>query len=343
MIILAYLSGFYKGGSAWPTINFGSSCSGHNSYQQTVAPGLLNCTSLASQIVECQRIGKKVLLSIGGFAAGGNVSIPNDQTAISLATSFWGLFGPVNLTLAPWLLRPFGNVTLDGFEIASTSGGSSIESYNAFAQTLKDLFATDPSKRYYLSAAPQCPIPERSIPLGLMRGVDFVWPQYYKNPECDLSNTSAFADNYRRWAQILGWPTNGAANNKAPMLLVGATGNAHDGQSGYVPTSNLTAAIDNVRNMSCFGGMSLWDGGTALHNTNPGPVAANGTYLNYLQVARIAIDPPHEAAIISQAQAGPPPTIFTGEAEGTGAAGIRSFEQQNALGGAAATMGVAVS
>ena len=46
--------------------------------------------------------------------------------------------------------------------------------YVAFVKALRTHFATDKSKQYYISAAPQCPLPDASIPVDAMQLMDFV-------------------------------------------------------------------------------------------------------------------------------------------------------------------------
>ena len=46
--------------------------------------------------------------------------------------------------------------------------------YVAFVKALRTQFATDKSKQYYISAAPQCPLPDASIPVDAMKIMDFV-------------------------------------------------------------------------------------------------------------------------------------------------------------------------
>ena len=58
--------------------------------------------------------------------------------------------------------------------------------YTTFVKALRTQFATDKSKQYYISAAPQCPLPDASIPVDAMKLMDFVvsnlcfpFPVYY--------------------------------------------------------------------------------------------------------------------------------------------------------------------
>ena len=46
--------------------------------------------------------------------------------------------------------------------------------YVTFVKALRTQFATDKSKQYYISAAPQCPLPDASIPVDAMKLMDFV-------------------------------------------------------------------------------------------------------------------------------------------------------------------------
>ena len=51
--------------------------------------------------------------------------------------------------------------------------------------------ATDKSKQYYISAAPQCPLPDASIPVGAMQLMDFVVSDFssplFTIPSLDLN------------------------------------------------------------------------------------------------------------------------------------------------------------
>lgn len=113
MVILAFLTKF-SGPAGYPTINFAAACGGQTQQMLSAeAAGLLSCPVLASYIAKCQGMGKKVLLSLGGSLS--NVSLPDDENAKAVAKQLWNLFG-AGKGENPGL-RPFGNVTLDGFDI----------------------------------------------------------------------------------------------------------------------------------------------------------------------------------------------------------------------------------
>ena len=54
--------------------------------------------------------------------------------------------------------------------------------YVAFVKALRTQFATDKSKQYYISAAPQCPLPDASIPVDAMKLMDFVVSNSLSSP-----------------------------------------------------------------------------------------------------------------------------------------------------------------
>lgn len=116
------------------------------------------------------------MLSIGGY--GGNTTLTSTSEAKTLAKNVWSLFGN-DATNSD--LRPFGpEVVVDGFDIDNETGNS--QYWGTFAITMREYYTTDTSKTYYLSAAPQCPIPDASMPLDAMQVADFVWVQFYNHP-----------------------------------------------------------------------------------------------------------------------------------------------------------------
>lgn len=159
--ILAFVFDFF-GPNGYPTVNFGPGCSAPNQAQAATAPGLADCSELAVEITQCQQTGKKVLLSLGGYIA--NSSFASDSQAQEVAETLWNLLGAG--TDNPDL-RPFGaDVVIDGFDIDNENHDTSY--YGTFANALRQQFTQDSSKTYYLSTAPQCPIPDESIPMEAM-------------------------------------------------------------------------------------------------------------------------------------------------------------------------------
>jgi hypothetical protein len=72
------------------------------------ATDLLNCPALAAIIIKCQKAGKKVYLSMGGFA--GNVDHNSTTDPNKHVTQIWDIFGGGKSAIS----RSFGDVMLEG-------------------------------------------------------------------------------------------------------------------------------------------------------------------------------------------------------------------------------------
>lgn len=262
IINLAFLFSFVEP-RGYPPIDFGPGCIGPNTFQATQAPGLSDCAALAPEIAACQVLGKKVLVSLGG--EGSNTSFTSDDQAIQLASTLWNLFGAGSGETAA--LRPFGpDVIIDGFDIDNKNQNTS--SYETFATALREQFAQDETKAYCLSTAPDCLIPDPSIPLGAMRQSDFVWVQFYDNPSCELGS-EGFQDSFAAWGELLASSTDTAATAVSPRLFVGV-GAWEGAGSGYVEGAGLSSQISLVRELYVenLGGILLWDGSEGLQNVD---------------------------------------------------------------------------
>lgn len=116
IVVLSFLTEFF-GPGGFPALNFGSACGGQTPQMQSAgASKLLSCPDMASQIKQCQGLGKKVLLSLGGSVA--VTDLPNSSKATSFANQLWDLFG-AGTGIDPGL-RPFGDVRLDGFDVGKS-------------------------------------------------------------------------------------------------------------------------------------------------------------------------------------------------------------------------------
>jgi chitinase len=92
-------------------------------------------------------LGKKILLSFGG--ASGSYSFADNTAATTFAQTVWNMFLGGTSSSLP---RPFGSAVLDGVDL-DIEGGSSI-GYATFTTALRQLFATDSTKSYYISGTP---------------------------------------------------------------------------------------------------------------------------------------------------------------------------------------------
>ncbi|KAK4121118.1 glycoside hydrolase family 18 protein [Parathielavia appendiculata] len=83
-------------------------------------------------------------------------------------------------------LRPCGSAVLGGFDM--NKQGEQAANFDTFAATLRSHFAADKSKVYFLSAAPGCSYPDKSVHPGYLVQSNFVWPRFYDDPEYGIAS-----------------------------------------------------------------------------------------------------------------------------------------------------------
>ncbi|KEF56249.1 uncharacterized protein A1O9_07830 [Exophiala aquamarina CBS 119918] len=203
IITIGFITRFFLGGEVNITMNQGSHCWAPNQGQQGAgAWGLKDCVGdgFAAEIKDCQDKGKKVLISAGGVFA--DLNIPSEPDAEILADRLWNLFlGGVDTGIAP--TRPYGPVVLDGIDFDNEKPENK-QYLPKLASTLRQLMASDSTKAYYLTAAPQCPLPDLSNPIAeLLPSIDFFSVQFYNNPPCQLNAGQGFLDSLQDWSDIL--------------------------------------------------------------------------------------------------------------------------------------------
>lgn len=305
IVVLAFLNNFYTPypTGPYPTLNMGPNCWAASSAQVSAgATGLLDCVSdgFAELVQSCQNIyGKKVLLSLGGAIGYSDTRIPDDAAANALADTIWDLFlGGSGLES----IRPFGDVVLDGIDIDNEDPANEVH-LPVLISSLRQNFANaQGTKPYYLSAAPQCPRPDQSIPLASMQTqIDFVWPQFYNNPSCNL-DSDGFIPSLQGWASDLlgnqqssfgGIPTGGFVDIgngvTSPRLLIGAPAFANAG-SGFVEGVQFEELVAQVKGTnlggpfnesSPLGGFMFWDGAYGEESAN-----VDGVGVSYMQIVK---------------------------------------------------------
>lgn len=105
------------------------------------------------------------MLSLGGAA--GNYGFSSTGDATAFADTLWNKFGNGEDEE-----RPFDDAVVDGFDFDIELGSST--GYPELATALKSKF--DSSKKYYLSASPQCVYPDAHVgPLLEQVPLDFAF------------------------------------------------------------------------------------------------------------------------------------------------------------------------
>lgn len=109
--------------------NNGKDCLGY-------IPGteLLNCPNMEADIKLCQANDKKVLLSMGGATP--EYGLQSIQEGENLADELWNTFGGGN-----GLDRPFGNVSVDGFDLDIENGAK--VGYPAFVKRMREHYGNN--------------------------------------------------------------------------------------------------------------------------------------------------------------------------------------------------------
>ncbi|KAJ7650440.1 glycoside hydrolase [Roridomyces roridus] len=252
-IPIAFVDIFVSTGGL-PDLNLANICSANSGV--FAGTGLANCQFMESQIQACQAAGKLVTISLGG-AAGAGAVFSSDAQATAFATTIWNLFlGGSSST------RPFGAAVLDGVDIDIESGVST--GFAAFSNEIRALSA-GANKRYYLSAAPQCPFPDASVGNAINNAnFDLVMVQFYNN-FCGVNNFQNPADwNFGVWDN---WAKTVSPNPNV-KVFIGAPASPSAANAGYyVDAATLGSIVSSTRaQYSSFGGVMLWDASQAFAN-----------------------------------------------------------------------------
>ena len=231
-VIIAFLTTFGSGRT--PVLNLAGHCT----------PSSNGCRVLSNVISTCQRSGIKVLLSLGGGSnSATSMSSPADarQVATYLYNNFLG---------GQSASRPFGSAILDGIDFDIEQGSSLY--YDDLARALSG-FST-PQRKVYLSAAPQCPIPDAKLDAAIKTGLfDYVWIQFYNNPQCHYTGTATnLLARWRQWAAAL------PSRSQIFLGLPAASAAAPSG--GYIsPSALISQVLPTIKKTPKYGGIMLWN------------------------------------------------------------------------------------
>ncbi|KAJ1897696.1 Chitinase 2 [Kickxella alabastrina] len=248
VLVLSFLSEFNADGLHPPILNLANSCL--TTFDNST---LLHCPNIGKAIEKCQKRGKAVILSLGG--ASGAYGFTSEVQAERYADKIWDMFlgGTAQY-------RPFNGAVLDGIDL-DIEGGSSI-GYVRFVQRLRERFIESPGRRFYVTAAPQCPYPDfYSGPILDNAYLDMVFVQFYNN-YCGVDKPNWF--NFEQWHE---WATTVSANKDVRVYL-GVPGSPLAASTGYMPLDRLEELVNATRaNFNTFGGIMVWDASQADTNT----------------------------------------------------------------------------
>ncbi|KAJ4397001.1 hypothetical protein N0V93_001225 [Gnomoniopsis smithogilvyi] len=164
--------------------------------------------------------------------------------------------------------RPFGDVFVNGFDFDIELNNGYSQYYPAMISKLRDLFTEDPDNEYYITGAPQCPIPEPNMGVIIENATfDYLWPQFY-NDEWVSFTASTPSSN----AQLfIGVPAAPLAANGGPS-----------GETYYITPDQLSELVSEYKDAERFGGIMMWSAGFSDSN-----VIDNCTYAEQAHAIRI--------------------------------------------------------
>ncbi|KAL7193490.1 hypothetical protein ACSBR2_025159 [Camellia fascicularis] len=224
IVNIAFLSTF--GGGRTPALNLAGHCSNGG------------CAGQSKDIKACQGGGIKVMLSIGGDST--SYSLSSSDDARKVADYLWNNFlgGQSNT-------RPLGDAILDGIDFAIIVG--STQYYDDLAKALSS------KTNVYLTAAPQCPFPDKWLSASLNTGLfDSVSIQFYNNPVCEYSTSdpNSFKNSWTQWTQSI----------PAGKFFVGLPASEDAANNGHIPAEVVKSEVLPFVKMSPkYGGIMLWD------------------------------------------------------------------------------------
>ncbi|KAL4927773.1 glycoside hydrolase family 18 protein [Aspergillus undulatus] len=261
VIVLAFLTTINGLGGA-PEVNFATSSEKCETFPGT---NLKNCPEIGEDIPTCQSKGKTILLSIGGatYSEGGFSSATDADAGADL---LWATFGP-DKGGSSSVHRPFGKAVIDGFDFDFEAA---VTNMGEFAKRLRTLADSDTSKKYYLTAAPQCPFPDAAdkdiLNTEASAAIDAVFVQFYNN-FCGVNAFTAARtiktgrvaaqsnfnfDTWDKWALT-------ESKNKNVRVLLGVPANTGAASTGYLSISSLEPVIAYSKGFESFGGVMMWD------------------------------------------------------------------------------------
>ena len=158
-----------------------------------------------------------------------------DEDGVAIAEQIWNLF------LGGNGVRPFGDgVVMDGVDLWMRD--NQVAGYSALVNRLKELYGTDPSRKYYMAGkyilhhqqqdnskslgSPRCSFPEPLfadpnagpfITLGGSKNFDYLSIHAESSPDCSFLNRDLFLGTMKKWSDWAG--TAGKGDSRIPLYL----------------------------------------------------------------------------------------------------------------------------
>lgn len=206
------------------------------------------CPQIAEDIVTCQKLGVKVLLSLGGDKSLGKYGVKSDADGAKAAKVIYNMFHPNGANK----VKPFGTAEIDGLDF-------DIENNNptGLANLVAEIRKLWTTKTLLISAAPQCVYPDKSVGKLLdatSAAVDIMWVQFYNNPSCSFNNDSGFKSSWETWYN---YATTKSGNHNM-KIYIGVASSTQDA-AYFVDAETTATRSSSMLSQPAFGGFCLWD------------------------------------------------------------------------------------
>ncbi|KAI0428547.1 glycoside hydrolase superfamily [Xylaria sp. FL1042] len=212
------------------------------------------------EIIACQtQYNKTIILSLGGAVLGNTVALENEGSAYEISRRIWDSFGPSSIS-KPWVARPFGSASVDGFDLDIEVPYPNIHLVARGLRSLMNSETAVSGRKFYLSAAPQCPFPDLNLN-SILQGhtataLDFVFIQFYNNAGCDVRSPNGFWKSLENWSM---W-ANATGARAFVGLPGGVTAISEENRASYVEGSVFAANyVNKAKEFFGFAGIGVWD------------------------------------------------------------------------------------
>ncbi|EGX95315.1 chitinase 3 precursor, putative [Cordyceps militaris CM01] len=260
VLVLAFLYQFGHDNTI-PSGTVGQSCSISN------AGAGQNCEALVAAIGKCQAAGVKIVLSLGGATS--SYSLQSQAQAEKIGQYLWDSYGNSGNTKVQ---RPFGKNAVDGFDFDIELNGGSSQYYQYMIAKLRQNFAKDSSKKYVITGAPQCPIPEPNMGEIIAKSqFDYLFVQFYNNNNysvpCALPINGNAPFNYNNWTSFIA-----STPSKDAKIFIGvpastlAANGSPSGATYYATPAQLATIVNDYKSDAHFGGIMMWSAGFSDSN-----------------------------------------------------------------------------
>ncbi|KIH94638.1 hypothetical protein SPBR_05895 [Sporothrix brasiliensis 5110] len=263
-VVLAYVTASSEADSAtnYPAINFGNNCDfSYDWVDNKPSRQLSDCTQLGMDILHCQNLSKKVLLSVSGpwvQDLANDYEVTTAAGGAYFAKFLWKAFGPYDETwrgARPFDLDDSGTHTvLDGFDFDIDVQFVQPDGYTTLLNRLRwymdDHNAVTKGRTMIMTGAPRCPMADGYSQIkDLISTVVFdkLWIQFFGNDLCPAGSSGFY---YEAWEQLVG-----NSMSKDALLYVGLP--PVNDVIGYMNDEQAIALADKLKGRASFGGMMV--------------------------------------------------------------------------------------